>query len=155
MAVRLNPSALKRLLKKVGFSTVIAYDTPLGCTYRFQVHLVAATESLPDLVKTLNQGHAIPDLHFYPWQGDRLDGFSLRSGWRSFVSRVALRIAYGVCERLGGSAARKTRRVNIARHVGRYCDDRLARLLLCQTHELLNLIARTRLSFTFMSFLPR
>lgn len=116
MATRLNPVALNRLLRKLGFSTLIAYDTPLGCTYGFQVHLVAAMETLPSLVDTLNQENKVPGLQFFPWQGDRLDGFSLRGGWRNFVSRLALRIAYSLSERLGGSAARQIRRMEIAHH---------------------------------------
>jgi 2-polyprenyl-3-methyl-5-hydroxy-6-metoxy-1,4-benzoquinol methylase len=116
MATRLNPAALNRLLRKLGFSTLVAYDTPLGCAYGFQVHLVASMQPLPGLVGTLNQGHNISGLQFFPWQGDRLDGFSLRGGWRNFVSRFALRVAYSLGERLGGSAARQARRIDIAHH---------------------------------------
>jgi hypothetical protein len=49
-------------------------------------------------------------------QGDRLGGFSLRGGWRNFVSRFALRVAHSLGERLGGSAARQARRIDIAHH---------------------------------------
>ena len=114
MAARLNPAALNRLLRRLGFQSLIAYDTPLGSTYGFQVHLLASTESSPGLLDALNSRHDVPGLRFYDWNGDRLDGFSLRRGWRTFVSRVALRVAYGICERLGGSAMRQIRRADIA-----------------------------------------
>lgn len=77
-------------------------------------HILASTESTPGLLDVLNRGHEVPGLRFYDWNGDRLDGFSLRRGWRTFVSRLALRVAYGIGERLGGSAMRQTRRADIA-----------------------------------------
>lgn len=116
MASRLNPSALNRILRRAGFAEIAAYDTPLGCQYGFQVNLIATTDSQDQLLKVLNAQSKIPGLGFHSWNGDRLDSFSLSSGWRSVVSKFAVRVAYSVAERLGGSAARQTRRAEIAQH---------------------------------------
>jgi 2-polyprenyl-3-methyl-5-hydroxy-6-metoxy-1,4-benzoquinol methylase len=118
MAARLNPAALNRLLRRRGFADVFAYDTPLGCDYGFQVNLVATTNSRTELLKVWNNDNVIPHLRFYPWNGDSLDSFSLSNGWRSSISRFVIRVAYSVAERLGGSAARQTRRKEISNHNG-------------------------------------
>ncbi len=114
MAVRLNPRALDRLLRQVGYRDLTAYDTPLGCRYGFHVHLIAATFDQTKLREALNRGHDIPNLKFFRWAGDRLDSFSLKDGWRSRFSRLVLRVAYAICERLGRSGARQSLRAEIA-----------------------------------------
>lgn len=115
-ASRLNPVALYRLLNMFGLPHVVAYDTPLGCTYGFQVNLVACTDASVDLAHMMNTNIKIPGLRFFPWAGDRLDGLSLVSGWRGQISRFALRLAYSICERTASNASRQKRRQEIARY---------------------------------------
>ena len=116
MATRLNPAALYSLLKQCGYQDVTAYDTPLGSRYGYHVHLIASGRNNDALRRAWNAGHDIPGLVFYRWHGDRLDGVSLTKGWRGWLSTLVMRAAYSLCERLGKSAVRQTRRTEIRCH---------------------------------------
>lgn len=116
LAMRLNPMGVYRLLRHFGYSNAIHYDTPLGSTYGLQLHLIASTDTAPDLIDRLNAGHEIPGLRFSPWTGDAIDGIDFRSDLRSRVARLIVRAAYSIAERLGQSANRHLRRNLIAHH---------------------------------------
>src|SRR5262249_30919102 len=75
VALRLNPAAVHGILCALGFFDPVAYDTPSGARYGFQLHLVTSSEPdstlLPRLQAAADQ---VPGLGFYPWNGRRLDG---------------------------------------------------------------------------------
>jgi SAM-dependent methyltransferase len=113
MAMRLNPRALYQLLRAVGYNDATSYDTPLGCRYGFQVNLIASTFDQNALRAALNDTNGILGLDFQVWRGDRLDSFPLTTG-RSRIGRLIMRVAYSICERIGKSGARQTRRAEIS-----------------------------------------
>ncbi len=116
LATRLNPHALYRLLKHFGYRDLIHYDTPLGSTYGLQANLVASLDFQQGLVSALNENNPITDLMFSEWNGNAIDGINFRRDFRTRLSRMIIRIAYSIAERLGQSARRHTRRTEISEH---------------------------------------
>jgi SAM-dependent methyltransferase len=109
IAVRLNPAAVQGVLRAFGFHDQIAYDTPTGARYGFQLHLVTSTAPDPALLTRLQATGQVPGLAFYAWNGRRLDGYDLDGtvgravGWGAWLAKA-------VAEKFGGSGARQTAR---------------------------------------------
>lgn len=114
VAMRLNPAAVHGLLRTIGYQDAIAYDTPLGARYGFQVNLVATTGSDPDLRQRLTANSSVPGVKFHTWNGRRLDGYDLDNR----ISRAvcgAQRLVRRTGELFGGSQARLRTRRTISR----------------------------------------
>lgn len=111
VAVRLNPAGVFGVLMSTGFRQLIAYDTPTGARYGFQLNIVASTKPDTALLPAL-QNSGIPGLDFYAWDGRRLDGYDLRCLPSRLVARAGWALRH-ISERLGGSGARQTARFNI------------------------------------------
>lgn len=113
-AVRLNPWALYKVLQRYGYAGMIAYDTPLGCSYGLQLNLILVPNESDQLIDTLNAGHNILGLRFKKWNGRSLDSMDFHVNWRARLACFVLRIAYSIAERLGQSANRQLKRGEIA-----------------------------------------
>lgn len=110
-AVRLNPKAVHRLLTSCGYGETVAYDTPLGARYGYQLHLVARAGNGNGLLQALSTGAAISGLDFYPYDGSRIDGVDFRKHVLPRVSRFISKVGYFFGERLASSG-----RLQAARH---------------------------------------
>lgn len=112
VAMRLNPAAVAGVLRACGFHDPIAYETPTGARYGFQLHVVTSTNPDSSLLARLQAAADVPGLDFYPWNGRRLDGYDLDSrvsrliGWGGWFAKA-------VAEKWAGSGARQAARHTI------------------------------------------
>ncbi len=113
-AVRLNPCAILRTLKHFGYGELIAYDTPLGARYGYQLQLIARQDPDQQFLNEMRAIAEIPGLQFYKWHGDRIDGVDLRRGMRAFVPSALSKLSYSVSELLGRSGEKQLRRAEIS-----------------------------------------
>lgn len=112
VAVRLNPAGVLAVLGAAGFKSILAYDTPTGAQYGFQLNLVALNQADPELVRRLQRVTGIPNFSFYPWDGRRLDGYNLNNIPGRLLSRAA-HILRQISEKVGRSGARQSARSTI------------------------------------------
>ena len=112
IAMRLNPAAVQGVLRALGFHSPVAYDTPNGARYGFQLQLVTSTEPDPGLLSRLQTAGQVPGLAFHWWNGRRLDSYDLDGkvgrtvGWGSWLAKA-------LAEKVGGSGARQMARQSI------------------------------------------
>lgn len=110
VATRLNLKAIHRVLDKLGYGGLYAYDTPLGSRYGFQINLIATHGKME--CEQWNRSCEIPGVLFYSWNGDSLDGYSATQPRVRFVKGI-LYFAYRLAEWIGRSGERQTERQNI------------------------------------------
>jgi SAM-dependent methyltransferase len=98
---RLNPQAVYQTLKLYGYQGMIAYDTPGGYGYSYNVSLVATRNRQPDLLRSLQDGPDIESVRFYEWDGQSVDSYDFNKKLIPRLSRFLMRVILKLLDRVG------------------------------------------------------
>ncbi len=108
ISLRMNPRAIAVALQAYGYSSTIAYDTPLGGTLGFTLDLVISKTVSEVDERLLSNDHGIGGLAFKVWNGIDLDGYV-----------VSTNLLARCLRRIGGACNRLVNRVTVDRRLGR------------------------------------
>ncbi len=106
---RLNPQAVYQVLKLYGYQGMIAYDTPGGYGYSYNVSMVATRNRQPDLLKRLRDGMDIDGVNFYEWDGQSVDSYDFNKPIPR-LSRLLMRVAFKLTDKVGKFDRKRDRR---------------------------------------------
>lgn len=78
VSMRLNPSAIYKILQAYGYQGLIAYNTPGAPSGNYDLCLVVTRNNKPGLLSELRRGLSLPGVVFYEWDGASVNGYSFR-----------------------------------------------------------------------------